>query len=333
MLKIAINGLGRIGRQVLKIALERKLNIVAINDITDPRNLAYLLKYDSVYGFYNKKVEAGKDFIKIGNNKIEVLSEKDPEKLPWKEMKVDIVIESSGFFTSKELAVKHLKAGAKKVIVTAPCKNADITIVPGVNNEMLKNQQIISVASCTTNCLAPIVKVLHDNFIINKGLMTTVHAYTADQKLQDAPHKELRRGRAAAENIVPTTTGASISVTEAIPELKGKLDGLAIRVPVVCGSITDITVELERNTTINEVNNVLKKSANGKLKGILQYSEDELVSRDIIGNSHSSIIDSLSTNVIGDGIGKGNLVKVVSWYDNEFGYSNRVIDVVRMMKV
>jgi len=328
MVNIAINGLGRIGRHVLKIGLERGINFVAVNDLTDSKTLAYLLKYDSIYGIYDKKIEAGNELLKIGNNKIKVLSIKEPEKLPWKKLNVDIVIESTGLFTSKELAVKHTQAGAKKVIVTAPCKGNIKTIVPGVNNNFLKKDDIlISVASCTTNCLAPVVKVLHENFKIKKGLMTTVHGYTADQKLQDAPHKDLRRGRAAAENIVPTTTGASIAVTEVIPELKGKLNGMALRAPVASGSITDLTAELQKSVSVNEINNAFKKSAQKELKGILEYTEEPIVSRDIIGNSHSSIFDASLTQVI------DNLVKVFAWYDNEYGYSHRVIDVVKMMKV
>lgn len=326
-MKVAINGLGRIGRHVLKIGLERGVDFVAVNDITDPRTLSYLLKYDSTYGTYDKKIVTGSDFLNIGNKKIRVLSIKEPENLPWKKLNVDVIIESTGLFTSKDLAIKHIHAGAKKVIVTAPCKSPDITIVPGVNDKQLKNQQIISVASCTTNCLAPVVKVLHENFKIKKGLMTTVHAYTQDQRLQDAPHKDLRRGRAAAENIVPTTTGASIVVTEVIPELKGKLDGIALRVPVPSASITDLTAELQKNVSVNEVNNVFKKSSQKELKGILEYTEEPIVSTDIIRNPHSSIFDAQLTQVI------DNLVKVFAWYDNEYGYSHRVIDVVKMMKI
>ncbi len=324
MRKIAINGLGRIGRSFLKLALEKNLDIVAVNDLTDSKNLAYLLKYDSVYGKWNKKIEAGKDFLAINNKKILVLKEKDPEKLPWKKLNIDIVIESTGFFT--EQATKHLKAGAKKVIITAPCKNNEITIVPGVNDNKLKNQKIISVASCTTNCFAPIAYLLNQTFGIEKGFMTTVHAYTADQKLQDAPHEKFRRGRAATENLVPTTSGVLFAISQVIPELKGKIDGLAIRSPVICGSIVDFSVILKKPATVNEINRMFKKAAQGKLKNILEYSEDELVSRDVIGNSHSGIVDGLLTQVINK-----NFAKVLAWYDNEYGYSNRLVDVVGMM--
>jgi len=327
MVKIAINGLGRIGRTFLKIALEKKLDIVAINDLGDIPSLVYLIKYDSVYGNYENKVEAGKDFIKINEKKIKVFGEKDPENLPWKELGVDIVIESTGVFTEREGASKHLKAGAKKVILSSPGKNPDITIVLGVNeNQLKKEHKIISMASCTTNCLAPVVKVLDDNFGIEKGYMTTVHAYTNDQAILDIPHKKLRRGRAAAINLIPTTSGATTSVTEVIPRLKGKLDGLAIRAPVACGSITDFVAILKKSATKEQINEALKKAAQQKLKGILSYSEDELVSSDIIKNPNSSIVDSILTQA------NGNLVKVLSWYDNEYGYSNRMVDLVKLLK-
>ncbi|MAH51144.1 type I glyceraldehyde-3-phosphate dehydrogenase [Candidatus Pacearchaeota archaeon] len=323
-MKVAINGLGRIGRTILKIGLERGINFSAINDLADTKTLAYLLKYDSIYGNYNKKVEAGKDFLKIGNKKIKVLCEADPEKLPWKKLGIDVVIESTGIFTDKKEAAKHLKVGAKKVLLSAPSKNPDITIVLGVNEEKLKKEhKIISVASCTTNALAPVAKVLNDAFGIKKGFMTTIHAYTTSQKILDAPHKKLRRGRAGAANIVPTTSGATSAVTQVIPELKGKLNGLAIRVPVSCGSIVDFVAELNKNVSSDQVNKALKKAAAEKLKGILQYSEDELVSSDIIKNPHSSIVDSLLTQTI------GNTVKVLAWYDNEFGYSCRMVDMLK----
>jgi glyceraldehyde 3-phosphate dehydrogenase len=331
-MNIAINGLGRIGRPVLKLVLENKLNVVAVNDLTDPKTLAYLIKYDSVYGRYNKKVKAGKDFISIGNKKIKIFSEKEPSNLPWKKLKIDLVIESTGLFTDRKNASKHLKAGAKKVLISAPAKNPDITIVPGVNHEKLKKEhKIISVASCTTNCLAPVAKVLNDKFKIKKGYMTTIHAYTNDQKILDVPHKKLRRARAAAQNIIPTTSGATTSVAEVIPELKGRLDGLALRVPVACGSIVDFVAELEKFISIKEINQEFKKQANGKLKGILQYTEDEIVSSDVIGNPHSSIFDAKSTQIIGEN-NKGNFVKVLSWYDNEYGYSCRMVDVIKMLK-
>lgn len=326
-MKVAINGLGRIGRLVLKSGLEEGINFVAVNDLTDPKTLAYLIKYDSVYGPYDKEVEAGKDFIKIGNKKIMVLAEKDPANLPWKKLGIDIVVESTGFFTDRENANKHLLAGAKRVIISAPAKNPDCTIVCGVNDDKIKNSdKIISMASCTTNGLTPVAKVLDDEFGIVKGFMTTAHAYTADQDLVDAPHKKLRRGRAAAINIVPTTSGATESVAEAIPSLKGKLNGIALRVPVASGSIVDFVAELEQEVTKEQVNNAFKKAAaSGKLKGILKYTEDEIVSTDIIGEKHSSIVDGLSTMVI------GNTVKVLAWYDNEFGYAYRLAQLVKKL--
>ncbi|MBS3094022.1 type I glyceraldehyde-3-phosphate dehydrogenase [Candidatus Pacearchaeota archaeon] len=333
MVKVAINGLGRIGRSVLKIALDKKVDIVAVNDLTSPENLAYLLKYDSVYGVWDKKVESGNGFLLIEGKKIKVFAEKDPSSLPWKSLKIDVVIESTGLFTSREGSEKHLKAGAKHVLISAPCKNDIFTVVPGVNNNLLKKQDIISVASCTTNCLAPVVKILHDSFGIEKGFMTTIHAYTADQRLQDSPHNDLRRGRAAAENLVPTSTGAIIAVTQVIPSLKGKLNGIAIRAPVVCGSITDFVALLSKKVSAEDINNAVRKAANGNMKGIVQYSDDPLVSRDIIGNSHSSIFDSLSTLIIDENSGKGNMIKVIAWYDNEYGYSNRMIDVVKMLRL
>lgn len=326
-MKIAINGFGRIGRAIFKIALEKNLDVVAINDLAEPKTLAYLLKYDSVYGNYNKNIESGKDFIKINNKKINVFSEKNPEALPWKKLGVDVVIESTGIFTDKEGAGKHLKAGAKKVIISAPGENPDITVVLGVNeNKLKKEHKIISMASCTTNCLAPIVKILNDSFGIEKGYMTTMHAYTNDQVILDVPHKKLRRGRAGAINLIPTSSGATTSVAEVIPELKGKLDGLAIRAPVACGSITDFVATLKKQATKEQVNNALKKAADGKMKGILQYSEDELVSSDVIGNPHSSILDSILTQA------NGNMVKVLSWYDNEYGYSCRVVELIKILK-
>jgi glyceraldehyde 3-phosphate dehydrogenase len=327
MVKVAINGFGRIGRAIFKIALENKIDVVAINDLAEPKALAYLLKFDSVYGNYDKAVEFGKDFIKVGNKKINIFSEKDPEKLPWKKLGVDIVIESTGVFTDREGAGKHIKAGAEKVIISAPGKNPDITIVLGVNEKELKKEhKIISMASCTTNCLAPIVKVLNDSFGVEKGYMTTVHAYTNDQVILDIPHKKLRRGRAGGVNLIPTSSGATTSVTEVIPELKGKLDGLAIRAPVPCGSIVDFVAILKKPATKEEVNSIMKKEAQGKLKGILQYSEDELVSSDIIKNPNSSIVDSILTQA------NGNMVKVLSWYDNEYGYSKRIVDLVKYLK-
>ena len=327
MVRIAINGLGRIGRTFLKIALDKKLDIVAVNDLGNINSLVYLIKYDSVYGNYENKIEAGKDFIKIKDKKIKVFGEKDPENLPWKELKIDIVIESTGVFTDREGASKHLKAGAKKVIISAPAESPDITVVLGVNeNKLRKEQKIISMGSCTTNCLAPIVKVLNDSFGIEKGYMTTVHAYTNDQVILDAPHKKLRRGRAGAINLIPTTSGATTSVTDVIPQLKGKLDGLAIRAPVPCGSITDFVAILKKSVTKEQVNEAMKKAAQQSMKGILFYSQDELVSSDIIRNPNSSIVDSILTQT------NGNLVKVLSWYDNEYGYSNRLVDLIKLLK-
>jgi glyceraldehyde 3-phosphate dehydrogenase len=326
MVKVAINGLGRIGKAFLKIALEKGIDVVAINDLVDTKTLAYLIKYDSIYGNYLDSVEAGDGFIKIGKKKINVYSIKEIEKLPWKTLGIDIVIESTGAFTDRVGAEKHIQAGAKKVIISAPAKNPDVTIVLGVNDNILKKEhKIISNASCTTNCLAPVVKVLNDNLGIEKGFMTTAHAYTNDQKILDIPHKKLRRGRAAAINIVPTSSGAATSVAEVIPELKGKLDGLALRVPVACGSIVDFVAIVKKPTTVEEINKLMKTASTGKLKGILSYDEDEIVSCDIIKNPNSSIFDSTLTQV------NGNLVKVFSWYDNEYGYSCRLVDLVKKL--
>ncbi|MBD3252157.1 type I glyceraldehyde-3-phosphate dehydrogenase [Candidatus Pacearchaeota archaeon] len=325
---IAINGLGRIGRTFLRVALEKKLNIVAVNDLADTKTLAYLLKNDSAYGRYSKEIQAGKGFLKINNKKIKVLSQPDPRKLPWKKLKVDFVLESTGLFRKRDDAKKHLKAGAKKILISAPAKNPDVTIVPGVNsNKLEEKHKIISMASCTTNCLAPVAKVLNDKFEILRGFMTTVHGYTSDQAIHDSPHKKLRRGRAAAMNIVPTTSGATTAVSEVIPELYGKLDGLAMRVPVLTGSIVDFVCETGETARVEKINEVLKKASESELKGILGYSEDELVSTDIIGDSRSSVIDALSTQVLG-----GNLVKILSWYDNEYGYSCRLVDMMKLIE-
>lgn len=327
-MNIAINGFGRIGRPVLKIALQNKINVVAVNDLLGAENIAYLLKYDSVYGKYRGEIKAKKNSIIIDNKKIRITNEKDPANLPWKKLKVDAVVESTGFFTGRENASKHLQAGAKKVLISAPAEEPDITIVPGVNHKKLKkNHNIISIASCTTNCLAPVAKVLNDNFKINNALMTTVHAYTSTQPTHDRFNKKLRKGRAAALNIIPTTTGATKAVIEVLPGLKDKISGMAVRVPVACGSLVDLTAELNKKVTVKKVNNAFKKAARTKLKGILEYSEEELVSSDIIGNTHSAVFDSLSTQVIGN-----NLVKVLAWYDNEYGYSCRMIDVIKMLR-
>lgn len=324
-MKVAINGFGRIGRIVFSRALKQGVNVVAINDLTDIDTLAYLLKYDSVYGVNEKSIKTGKGFIQVGEKKIIVLSEKDPEKLPWKKLGIDVVVESTGIFKDRKGALKHLKAGAKKVLISASGKDVDFTVVMGVNEgDLKKSHKIISMASCTTNCIAPIVKILDDKFGVKRGFLTTIHAYTPDQRLLDSPHKEFRRARAAAINLVPTTSGAASAVAAVIPSLKGKIDGMAIRAPVPCGSITDFVAVLGKSITSNEVNNVIKNAAK-KLKGILEYTEDELVSTDIIGNPNSSIFDSKLTKA------NGNMVKVLSWYDNEFGYSCRMVDLLKRL--
>lgn len=326
--KVAINGFGRIGRLVFRIINEREgIEVVQVNDITDAKTLAHLLKYDSVHGVYGKNVKAEGDAIIVDGKKIKVSAERDPEALPWKELGIDVVVESTGVFRTRDKVAKHLKAGAKKVVLTVPAKDEiDATIVLGVNDEMLKPEhEIVSNASCTTNCLAPISKVLHDSFGIKRGFMTTTHAFTNDQRILDLPHSDLRRARAAAVSIIPTTTGAAKAIGKVIPDLKGKLDGFAMRVPVPDGSIVDLVAELGQDVTVADINAAMKKAAEGPMKGILEYTEDPIVSADIVGNNHSSIFDSLSTMVIG---GKGNFVKVVSWYDNEWGYSNRVVDLL-----
>jgi glyceraldehyde 3-phosphate dehydrogenase len=324
-LNVAINGFGRIGRTVFKIGFKRGINFVAINDLVDTKTLAYLLKHDSVHGEFKHDVRSSKDGLIVDGKKIKVTAEKDPANLPWKRLGIDVVIESTGFFTDRASASKHLKAGAGKVIISAPAKNPDVTIAVGINEKDYDSRKhsIISTASCTTNCLAPVAKVLNDKFGIVSGFMNTVHAYTNDQKIIDVPHKKLRRGRAAALNIIPTTSGATTAVTEVIPDLKGRLDGLAMRVPVANGSIVDFVAQLKNKATVEQVNDALRHAANGKLKGILEYSDEELVSMDVVGNPHSSIVDGLSTQVIG---GNGNLVKVLAWYDNEWGYSSRLVD-------
>jgi glyceraldehyde 3-phosphate dehydrogenase len=324
-MKLAINGFGRIGRNVFKIALEKgDIDIVAINDLTDPKTLAHLLKYDSNYGVYDKKVESTEDAIVVDGKKIKVFAERDPKSLPWKDLGIDVVIESTGVFRKRDQVAWHIEAGAKKVILTVPAKDkVDKTIVLGVNDADLKDSDlIVSNASCTTNCLAPVVKVLNDAFGIEQGLMTTIHAYTNDQKILDMPHSDLRRGRGAALAIIPTTTGAAKAVGLVIPELDGKLNGLAMRVPVSVGSIVDLTVRLKSNPTVEEINAEMKKAAEGELKGILEYTEDPIVSVDVKGNPHSSIFDALATIKLENGF-----VKVLSWYDNEWAYSYRVVDL------
>lgn len=328
--KVGINGFGRIGRNVFRQALNNdKIEIVAINDLTDAQMLAHLLKFDSVHGKLEEEVSVDDDYIIVGDKKIRVFSEMDPQNIPWSDYGVEVVIESTGRFTNRADASKHLEAGAKKVIISAPGKDDDFTVVIGVNEDEYDpdNHHIISNASCTTNCLAPLAKVLHEKFGIKRGLMTTVHAYTNDQQILDLPHKDYRRARAAAENIIPTTTGAAKAVGKVLPELNGKLNGMAIRVPVSNGSVVDLVAELNENVTAEEVNRVLREAAEGDLKGILEYSEDPLVSKDIVGNPHSSIVDGLSTMVMED-----SLVKVVSWYDNEMGYSSRCVDLAIFLK-
>jgi glyceraldehyde 3-phosphate dehydrogenase len=334
--RVAINGFGRIGRAAFRIGFEKGINFVAINDLVGTETLAYLLKHDSVHGGFKHDVKSKKDSLVVDGKKIKVYAERDPASLPWKELDVEVVIESTGFFTDREGASKHLKAGAKKVIISAPAKNPDVTIAVGINEGKYdsKRHSIISTASCTTNCLAPVAKVLSDKFGIVSGFMNTVHAYTNDQKIIDVPHKKLRRGRAAAINIIPTTSGATTAVTDVIPELKGRLDGLAMRVPVANGSIVDFTAQLKKKATKDQVNSALRQAANGRLKGILEYSEEELVSMDVVGNPRSSIVDGPSTQVIvsaGGQKGNGSLVKVLAWYDNEWGYSSRLVDMIGML--
>lgn len=328
--RVAINGFGRIGRITLRAALEkeRDLDFVAVNDLVDARTLAHLFKYDSIHGAYQGEVKAKGNNIIIDGKEIKVCSERNPASLPWKEMGVDIVIESTGLFREKEKVASHLEAGAKKVIITAPAKGDVPTIVMGVNEQTYDpaRDDIVSNASCTTNCLVPIIKVLMDNFGIKHALMTTIHSYTNDQALLDAPHKDLRRGRAAALSMIPTTTGAAIAAGKVIPELEGKIDGLAIRVPTPNVSLVDLVAEVEKETTVNEVNLALRKASQGKLKGILKYSEQLLVSHDFTTDSASAIIDADCTYVI-----EGTLVKVLGWYDNEWGYSCRVIDLAEYM--
>jgi glyceraldehyde 3-phosphate dehydrogenase len=325
-IKVGINGFGRIGRNVFRAGLkDKEIDFVAVNDITDAETLAHLLKYDSIYGIL-PGVKAEGDTIFVQERSLKVLKEKDPSNLPWRKLGVDIVIESTGIFIDKEGATKHLTAGAKKVIISAPAKNEDITIVMGVNEDkyLPEKHHIISNASCTTNCLAPVAKVLNDFFGIEKGTMTTIHSYTADQRLMDSPHKDLRRARAANFSIIPTTTGAAKAVSLVIPELKGKLNGMAFRVPTPNVSVVDLAVLLKRKVSVEEINQAFKEASQGDLKGILDYTEEPLVSKDFNGNSNSSIVDGLSTMVIDD-----NLAKIIAWYDNEWGYSCRIIDLLK----
>ena len=324
MTRVAINGFGRIGRLAFKTLLEKdNIEVVAINDLTDNETLAHLLKYDSIHGRFNGTVEATDEYLIVNGKKILATAERDPAALPWADNQVDIVLESTGRFTDRPNASKHIEAGAKKVVISAPAKGDIPTVVLGVNDDTITgSEDIISNASCTTNCLAPVAKVLNDTFGIQKGFITTIHAYTADQNIQDAPHKDLRRARAAAINIVPTTTGAAKAVGLVLPTLQGKLDGNAVRVPTPTGSLTDLVAILDREVTAEEVNAAMKEAADGPMKGILEYTEDPIVSTDIVGHPASSIFDSQMTSV------NGNMVKVVSWYDNEAGYSNRVADLI-----
>lgn len=327
-IKVAINGFGRIGRLTFKAMIDNpKMELVAVNDLTNSKTLAHLLKYDSVHGKFPYEIKTEGDNIIVNGKTIKVFAEKDPANLPWKDLAIDVVVESTGVFRTREKIEKHLQAGAKKVILSVPSAtkdDVDATIVLGVNDKDLKDsQRILSNASCTTNCLAPIAKVLNDNFGIVKGLMNTIHSYTNDQIILDAPHSDLRRARSAAVSIIPTSTGAAKAIGLVIPELDKKLDGFALRVPTPDGSVVDLTCELARSVTKEEINEAMKKAAEGPMKGILEYCMDPIVSADIVGNKHSSIIDSLLTQVI-----HGNLVRVVSWYDNEVGYSNRIVDLI-----
>lgn len=328
-IKVGINGFGRIGRNVFRAALgDSGIDIVAANDITDASTLAHLLKYDSVLGNLEQDVHADGDTIVAGGESFKVLKERDPASLPWKDLGVEIVVESTGLFTKREDASKHIEAGAKKVIISAPAKGEDFTVVMGVNHEDYdaSSHHLISNASCTTNCLAPLAKVLHEEFGLAKGIMTTIHSYTNDQKLLDLPHKDLRRARAAGLSMIPTTTGAAIAVTRVLPELEGRLDGISVRVPTPNVSLTDLTAELEKDASADDINAAFQKAANGSLKGILAYSEEPLVSADFKGNPHSSIVDAPFTKVVG-----GDTVKVLSWYDNEWGFSCRVKDLIHFI--
>jgi glyceraldehyde 3-phosphate dehydrogenase len=329
--RVGINGFGRIGRNVLRAGLAKETDIewVAVNDITDNATLAHLLKYDSILGPYGGEVEVRGDGLIVDGKEIKVLEERDPAQLPWSDLDVEVVLESTGFFTKRDAAAKHLEAGAKKVVISAPATEPDLTIVLGVNDDQYDKDKhdVISNASCTTNCLAPFAKVAHEAVGIKHGLMTTIHAYTADQRLQDAPHKDLRRARAAAVNLVPTSTGAAKAVGLVLPDLNGKLHGFAVRAPVITGSVVDLTFEAERETSVDELNDAFRAaSASDALKGILKYTEDPIVSTDIVSDPHSSIVDGQLTAVIDD-----TLVKVVSWYDNEWGYSNRCVDLLQKL--
>jgi glyceraldehyde 3-phosphate dehydrogenase len=328
-IKVGINGFGRIGRNIMRAAMDdRNIDIVAVNDLTDAKTLAHLLKYDSILGNLKADISAKGDRITVAGDEFQVLSVKDPAQLPWKSLGVDVVVESTGLFTKRDDAAKHIAAGAKKVVITAPAKGPDLTVVLGVNENKYDpaKHHIISNASCTTNCLAPIAKVIHETYGIRKGWMTTVHSYTNDQQLLDLPHKDLRRARAAALSIIPTTTGAALAVGEVLPEIKGRLDGIAMRVPTANVSVVDLAVLVDKKTSADEVNAAFKAAAAGALKGILQVSEEELVSIDFRGNPNSSIVDAAYTSVM-----DGDFLKVLSWYDNEWGYSNRCVDLIRYL--
>jgi glyceraldehyde 3-phosphate dehydrogenase len=328
MVNIGINGFGRIGRCFFRALRKVEANVVAVNDVTDAKTLAHLLKYDSVFRNYEGSIQTESDGFSVDGKKIKVLAYRDPGQIQWSEYDVDIVVESTGLFTNREAAQKHLKGGAKKVLISAPSKDPDITIVPGVNLDKYdhKSHDIVSLASCTTNCVTPVVKVLHDSCTIKHGFMTTAHAYTNDQRILDLPHHDLRRARAAALSIIPTSTGAAVATTKVLPELSGKLHGVALRVPVPDGSIVDLVAEVERDVSVDYVNQAFQEAAAHSMQGILEYSEEPLVSSDIIGNPHSAVFDSLSTMVL-----EKRLVKVFAWYDNEWGYSNRLVDMVQAM--
>ena len=327
-ISVAINGFGRIGRLVFRAAVEQGgIEVKAINDLTDAKTLAHLLKYDSTHGRFAGEVEADGDNLIVNGKTIRILAERDPANLPWGELGIDFVLESTGFFTDADGARAHIAAGAKKVVISAPAKGEDITAVMGVNDDALEaGHTIISNASCTTNCLAPMAKVLHEQFGVAKGMMNTIHSYTGDQRLLDAPHSDMRRARSAALSMIPTTTGAAVAVGKVLPALNGKLDGLSVRVPTPDGSLTDFTAILEKETTVEEINAAFKAAAEGALSGILEYSEDPLVLADIVGNPHSCVFDALSTNVL-----EGNMVKILGWYDNEWGYSNRCVDLLKKL--
>ncbi|MEM3623044.1 MAG: type I glyceraldehyde-3-phosphate dehydrogenase [Candidatus Bathyarchaeia archaeon] len=329
-IRVAINGFGRIGRLLYRAAIERNANIdfVAINDVTDAKTLAHLLKYDSVHGRFNADVQVKDNSLIVNGKELKVLMQKDPAMLPWKDLDVYLAVESTGLFTKREDASKHLQAGAKKVLISAPAENPDITIVLGVNHDKYdhKNHNILSNASCTTNCVVPCVKVLHENFGVKAGLMMTAHAYTNDQRIQDLVHRDLRRARAGAVNIIPTTTGAARASALVFPELKGKIDGIALRVPVPNVSIVDLTAVLEKDATKEEVNAAFKKAAEGSLKGIMEYTEEPIVSTDVNHTSYSAVVDGLSTMVVA-----GNLVKVLAWYDNEWGFSCRMVELIELI--